>query len=52
MELEKIGNAIQRDPGKNRKSRENETDQSSGYIRYFNGRRGEISLEVHWDGAF
>ena len=52
MELEKIRNAIQREPGKNRQSWEDETDRSSGYIRYFNGRGGEISLEVHLDGAF
>ena len=29
-----------------------ETDQNSGYIRYFSGRCGEISPEVHLDGAF
>ena len=52
MELEKIGNTIQREPEIVGKVGKTETDRNSGYIRYFNGRGDEISLEVHWDGAF
>ena len=52
MELEKIGNTIQREPEKFGKVGKLETDRNSGYIRYFNGRGGEISLEVNLDGTF
>ena len=51
VELEKIRNTIQREPEKIGKVKKMETDWNSGYIRYFNGRGGEISLEVHSDGA-
>ncbi len=52
MELEKIGNTIQREPEKFGKVGKLETDRNSGYICYFNEKGDEISLEAHSDGAF